>query len=129
MRDAHVGDLQHAILEVLWDREEATVAEVHRQLEPERGLALTTIATMLTKMERRGLVSHSRDGRRYVYRPRVSRKTVRRSMVTELTDRLFAGDPTELVAHLLREHEIDSTELDELHRRVEAASPPTDDEE
>jgi predicted transcriptional regulator len=84
---------------------------------------------MLTKMERRGLVDHSRDGRRYVYRPRVSRKTVRRSMVGELTDRLFAGDPAELVAHLLREHEIDASELEELTRRVDAAPSPPDDEE
>lgn len=129
MRDAQVGDLQHAILEVLWHHGEATVAQVHRQLEPDRGLALTTIATMLTKMERRGLVDHSRDGRRYVYRPRVSRKAVRRSMVAELTDRLFAGDPTELVAHLLREHEIDPVELEELRRTLDATSSPTDDEE
>jgi len=43
----HLGDLQLAIMRVLWARGEATVADVHETLEPERGLALTTIATML----------------------------------------------------------------------------------
>ena len=52
------GALQLAILHVLWRRREARVAEVHEALRPERALALTTIATMLRKMEDRELVSH-----------------------------------------------------------------------
>ena len=60
----HLGDLQLAIMRVLWNHDEATVAEVHEALEPERGLALTTIATMLTKMEKKGVVEHRAEGRR-----------------------------------------------------------------
>ncbi len=45
-----LGELQHAIMTVLWKRGEATTAEVHEALRGERGLALTTIATMLRKM-------------------------------------------------------------------------------
>jgi len=48
-----LGDLQHAIMAVLWKRGEATVAEVHGALREERGLAPTTIATMLRKMRTR----------------------------------------------------------------------------
>ncbi len=46
-----LGELQHAILRWLWARDEATVAEVHGALFDERGLAPTTFATMLRKME------------------------------------------------------------------------------
>jgi BlaI family penicillinase repressor len=113
-----LGELQHAIMAVLWGRGEATTADVHETLRVERGLALTTIATMLRKMEDKGLVTHRVDGRQFVYRTCVSENQVRRSMVGELVGRLFGGDPKALVAHLVSENEIDAGELDELRRRL-----------
>ena len=61
-----LGDLQHAIMAVLWERGEATTADVHEALQAERGLALTTIATMLRKMEDKGVVAHRAEGRQYI---------------------------------------------------------------
>lgn len=116
----HLGDLQLAIMRVLWGRGEATVAEVHETLEPERGLALTTIATMLTKMEKKGVVDHHAEGRRFIYRPQVSESQVRRSMVAGLTSQLFRGDVTALVNHLLSEHEIEERELAQLRDLISA---------
>ncbi len=58
-----LGDLQLAIMRVLWTDGESTVADVHRELLDERGLAPTTIATMLRKMEDKGVVLHRREGR------------------------------------------------------------------
>ena len=114
----HLGDLQLAIMRILWNRAEATVAEVHEALEPERGLALTTIATMLTKMEKKGVVEHRAEGRRFIYRPRVSEDLVRRSMVADLTSQLFRGDVSALVNHLLSEHDIDARELAQLRELI-----------
>ena len=94
-------------MRVLWQRDEAAVADVHEALLDERGLAPTTIATMLKKMEDKGVVAHRSEGRRFLYRPTVSEGAVRRSMVGELTERLFLGDAAALVSHLLAEHEID----------------------
>ncbi|HEX2643826.1 MAG TPA: BlaI/MecI/CopY family transcriptional regulator [Thermoanaerobaculia bacterium] len=116
----HLGDLQLAIMRVLWARGEATVAEVQEALEDERGLALTTIATMLMKMEKKGVVDHRTDGRKFVYRPTVTEKQVRRSMVSDLTSQLFRGDVTALVNHLLSEHEIEPEELAQLRAMIAA---------
>lgn len=115
MSDPHrLGDLQLAIMHVLWRQGEASAAEVYETLHPERGLAPTTIATMLTKMEDKGVVTHRVDGRRFIYRPAVTEGQVRRTMVAELTERLFRGDAAAMVSHLLAEHEIDPGELAEL---------------
>jgi BlaI family penicillinase repressor len=119
MKRHTLGDLQHAIMAVLWARGEGTVTDVHAALRPSRRLAPTTIATMLRKMEEKGVVNHRADGRQFVYRPTVSEAQVRRSMVGELVQRLFAGDPAALVAHLVSEHEVDARELAELRQRVE----------
>jgi predicted transcriptional regulator len=115
-----LGDLQHAIMAVLWERGEAPAADVHEALREARGLAPTTIATMLRKMEDKGIVTHRTSGRQFLYRPTVSEDQVRRSMVGELVERLFGGDPNALVAHLVSEHEIEASELPDLRRRVGA---------
>lgn len=120
MESHHLGDLQLAIMRILWSRDEASVADVHEALEPERGLALTTIATMLAKMEKKGVVDHRAEGRRFIYRPTVSEGQVRRSMVSDLTSQLFRGDVFALVNHLLSEHEIDPRELDQLRGLIAA---------
>jgi predicted transcriptional regulator len=119
-----LGDLQHAIMAVLWDRSEASTADVHEALHAERGLALTTIATMLRKLEDKGVVTHRAEGRQFVYRPTVTRAEIRESMVGELVERVFGGDARALVAHLVSEHEIDATELRELRRQVDGHPKP-----
>ena len=116
-----LGELQHAIMRILWDRGEATVAEVHDGLYDDRQLAPTTIATMLRKMEDKGVVSHRSEGRQFVYRATVSEDEVRTSMVGELLDRLFAGDPAALVTHLVADHNLSETELAELRALLAAA--------
>lgn len=98
-------------MQVVWKRGEATVAEVQEDLGPDRGLAYTTVATMLSKMEKKGVVAHRADGRTYVYRALIERGQVRGSMVGDLVDRLFAGDAAELVCHLLEAGEIEPEEL------------------
>src|ERR1700709_2538763 len=114
----HLGDLQLAIMRVRWGHGEPTGSDVHETLEPERGLALTTIATMLVKMEKKGVVDHRAEGRRFIYRPTVSEGQVRHSMVADLTAQLFRGDVTALVNHLLSEHEIDAQELAQLREMI-----------
>ena len=114
-----LGDLQLAIMRVLWSHSEASVTDVHQQLYEERGLASTTIATMLVKMEKKGVVTHRSEGRKYIYRATASESEVRRTMVGEITDRLFQGDPAALVSHLLEEHEVDREQLDELRALID----------
>jgi len=87
-------------------------------LSDERDRALTTIATMLTKMEKRKLVAHRSEGRQFVYRPLVSESQVRRSMIAELASKLFGGDLNALVSHLLQEHEIDAAEVERLRELI-----------
>lgn len=122
-------ELQIAILRVLWDRGEASVAEVCEALQPERGLAPTTIATLLSRLERRGVISRRAELRTYVYRAEVSEQDVRQSMVGGLTERMFAGDITALVNHLITEHEIAPGDLARLREMIDAAETHADSEE
>ena len=115
-----LGDLQLAILRELWRRGEASVAEVHRALHRRRRLALTTIATMLRKMEDRRLVKHRAEGRQFIYRAAVKQDEVHRNLVADMVDRVFAGDASAMVSHLLSEEEFDGVDLAELKALIQA---------
>ena len=114
-------DLQLAIMRILWDRAEATVLEVQTQLRPERDLAQTTIATLLSRLEKRGVVEHRLDGRQFIYRPLITEQDVRRSMVSELTTLLFDGSSAALMSHLLRSREMQPGDLDRVKRMIAEA--------
>ena len=106
-----VTDLQLAVLKVLWEQEEATVAEVHDALRDQRDLAPTTVATLLSRLEKRGLVSHRSEGRRHVYRTEVSEPEVRTALLEAVTDGAFGGNVAALVSHLLQARDMSPGDL------------------
>jgi len=122
----HLTGLQIAFLRVLWQRGEASVAEIGEALRPERALAQTTVATVLSRLEKRGVVAHRREARQFVYRAAVTEGDVRQSMVRELTEGLFQGDVAELVSHLLSVREIGSDDLARVKQMVEAHEKGTE---
>ena len=113
-----LGDLQLRIMRVLWKSGPASVAQVNSQLGGNR-LAYTTVATMLRKMEERGLLRHCQKGRRFIYRPAVTAEEVTRSMARDLVERLFEGSLTDTVAHLLETREVSRKELVRLERLIQ----------
>jgi BlaI family penicillinase repressor len=107
-------ELQLAIMDVLWEKGEATVVAIHDELREERRVAQSTIATLLSRMEDKGVVAHRTEDRQYVYRPTVSREQVRHSVVSEfagLTERLFSGDVASLVSQLLTTRDANPEDL------------------
>jgi len=117
-----LGQVQLAIMQTIWERGEATVAEVHKDLRKERDIAPTTVATMLVKLEKKGVVCHRKEGRKFVYRATVTESQVSRSMVGELMDSLFGGNVTKLVSHLISEHDVDQKELARLKHLIDENS-------
>ena len=116
-----LGKLQLQIMRVLWEQGEGTVTDVHAALLETHGLAPTTIATMLKKMEGKGVVAHRTEGRRFVYYPTVTQATVTKTMVADLAERLFDGSAAALASHLIAEHEVQSRELDALRGLIARA--------
>lgn len=123
-RKTQLSDLQLAVMRVLWSRGEATTADVVADLAAERGLAHTTVATLLTRLEKRGVVAQRRDGRTWIYSARLSETEVQRSMVADLVASLFGGDSTALVAHLVSADEVSAGDLAAIRARLRAARTP-----
>ena len=113
-----IGELQLRLLKELWARGSASVAEIHEALRAERRLAYTTIATMLRKMEVKGLVKHRSDFRKFVYWAMVREEAVSRRMTDDLLDRLYQGSLSNMVSHLLNNRDVTPEELAELEKLI-----------
>ena len=111
---------QVEILRVLWTRSEATVLEIQEALRAERPLAATTIATLLSRLEKRGLVTYRTEGRQYVYRALLQERDAQQHALVEVTQGLFAGDVATMVSQLLSSHELRPGDLARVKELIEA---------
>jgi predicted transcriptional regulator len=125
MTPPELSDLQLDIVRVLWRRGEASAADVQAALDKSRGLALTTVATLLTRLEKRGIVAHRSEGRLFIYHALVSEGDVRGSMLGSLVKSVFRGDPAELVSHLLNARELSPGDLERIRTLIDQAEART----
>jgi BlaI family penicillinase repressor len=107
---------EHRIMEVIWARGSATVAEVVQALDDRD--AYTTILTLMRILTAKGYLATRKEGRAHVFTPRVDRRTAARKAVHQLLSKFFAGSPSELVLTFLREEELTPGELDKIKQRI-----------
>ena len=113
-------DAQLALLRALWDHGEATVKDLREALLPERDLATSTVATQLSRMEKKGVVAHRTEGRQYVWRAVLADDVVQRSAAGRLLHRLFGGDLAAAVSGLLDASDPDPADLDAVRAAIDA---------
>ena len=111
---------QLEIMRILWERSEATVVEIHEALRALRPLASTTIATLLSRLEKRGLVTYRTEGRQFVYRALLHEQDARQHALVEVAQGLFAGDVPTMVSQLLSSHELRPGDLARVRKLIEA---------
>jgi len=111
---------EHRIMEVIWAKGSATVAEVVEALKGED--AYTTILTLMRILKVKGYLSSRKEGRAFVFVPKVDRDTAARKAVHQLLSKFFAGSPSELVLSFLREEDLTPGELDAIKQKIKASS-------
>jgi predicted transcriptional regulator len=119
--EAALGSLERRVLDVLWSAErEASVRELQQAFEAE--LAYTTLMTTLDRLFKKGLLERRRDGRAFLYKPRVTRDQLRDGVAADVIDSLLgAGGETArpvISTFLDAVEERDAALLDELERLI-----------
>lgn len=105
------------VMAVLWERGEATVADVRERLRDR--LAYTTVLTVLRTLEEKGHVAHREEGRAYVYRPLVEREAAGSRALRGLVDRVFGGSPELLLTQLVEDRSVSDEELERMRRLLD----------
>jgi predicted transcriptional regulator len=108
-------DHELRLMEVLWARERATVAEVVDALLPPP-LAYTTVLSTLRTLEQKGYVAHEEDGRAYIYRPLVARERAAKSAIDHLLDRFFKNSPGDFAVALLDDTRLSDADIAKIKR-------------
>ena len=100
------------LMDVVWEKGSATVAEVAEALPKNLGLAYNTVLTTMRILEDKGYVRHSKpkEGRAFLYRPVVSREQASRGAVRQLLRRFFGDSAEALVLNLLKDEDLSEGE-------------------
>jgi len=107
-------DREMEILKALWVLEEGSVRDVHEQLAPVSGLHFNTIQTQMRIMDTKGLISHRREGRTFIYSPNCTREDVS----SRFLHKVFDGALDQLVLSMLNAQKVDAQELKELEELI-----------
>ncbi len=89
------------IMNVVWASESASGRDVADALSREKPVAYTTVLTLMNILVAKGHLVRVRDGRQFRYRPKVAQERVLKGLVRDFIDRVFAGSPHSLIAHLI----------------------------
>ena len=121
-KDVALSGAQYRLMRILWELGEGTAADLLDAWPGRRKPAHTTVGTMLSRLEKRGILDSERRGRERVFRPLVAESEVRHSMVAQLVGTLFAGDAQALFAHLVKDGEVAREDLEAARRLLDEES-------
>jgi predicted transcriptional regulator len=112
-------DSELEILQVLWERGEATVREVHEELAQIKDCGYTTTLKLMQIMFDKGLVLRDDSSRTHIYQPNVSREKTQKQLVDKMVNSLFSGSHSQLVMQALGSHTPSRKELDEIQQLLD----------
>ena len=114
-----LGELQRAVIEVVWKLGEASVHQVRKELSRKKKLAYTTILTAMQKLEKAGWLRHRTEGKVYIYSPTRTREQAGASSVRKFVERIFDGDALLMFQHLMHQSKLSDNELRELRKMID----------
>lgn len=117
-RDYNLSELQISTMDALWENGELSVQGVQEALAARKMLAATTVATILKRLEKRGIVGYRKEGRKYIYHAIVAKNEVTKNSISSVIKNLFRGNKAALVNHLLADEDISVDELEQIQKLI-----------
>ena len=104
------------ILRVLWEKDLASVRDVHEELAKSKEVGYTTTLKLMQIMHEKGLVKRDDSFKTHIYQAAVSKEKTQKHLLGKMINTLFGGSPTELVLQALGNHKTSPAELEEIQR-------------
>jgi predicted transcriptional regulator len=106
-------------MEILWRKGAASVNDVVSALPDDLDLAYNTVLTTLRILEKKGYLTHKKDGRAHIYEPLVDRNHARQKAVHHMVTQFFNNSPEALAQHILENEQMSPDELQRLRDLIE----------
>ena len=107
------------ILKILWNKDKATVREVHEELSKNKDSGYTTTLKLLQIMFEKGLVTRDDSNKTHIYQPAVTRQKTQKQFLDKMINTLFAGSSTQLVLQALGNQKASKDELEEIQKYLD----------
>lgn len=114
-----ISDAEWDVMDVVWQRGEATAAEVIDAIAEKRDWNHRTVRTLLARLVEKGVLACQAQGNRYSYRPAVSRKKCVRENARTFVEKYFGGDAASLLVHFVKESRIDAADIETLKQLLD----------
>ena len=111
-------DLQQAILEFIWANGPSTSEQVREGLADRHPLKDSSVRTLLRRLEARGYVAHTTQGKVFVYNATDARRSVAARAVRLIIDRFCAGSVEQLLVGMIDEKVLSAEALQRLAKKV-----------
>ncbi len=119
MTATQLGRVQLLIMQVLWDKGQATAREITDTISQREAIAHSTVQTLLRGLEEKKAVAHQAEGRTFVFFPLVKEQQFKDTATRDLVERVFAGDAANLMAHLLSDKKVSRKEIDQIREMID----------
>ena len=94
-----LGDLEKAVMEILWAHGPLSGREVYEKIRPYHQVALTTILTILNRLQKKGLVKKELGAKIFLFRPVVSQEEWKNSLILEYLQRALSLSPEAVISN------------------------------
>lgn len=111
-----IADSEWRIMKLLWKKSPQTAAEIIDKLKSDVDWTPKTIKTLLNRLTRKGALDFEKDGRTYLYFPKISEVECKREETHTFVNRVFDGALKPMLAAFLEDGKLTSEELDELRK-------------
>lgn len=119
MTATQLGRVQLLIMQVLWDKQEATAREITDTISASESISHSTVQTLLRGLEEKGAVNHKAEGRTFIFFPLVEEQHFKDTATRDLVERVFGGDAAKLMAHLLNDKKTSRKEIDRIRKMID----------
>lgn len=114
----NLGEVEQAVMDYVWTHGPCTSEDCREALSGTRPMKESTIRTVLRRLEQKGYVAHSLDGRTFIYRAAEARQNVAARAVKNIIDKFCGGSAEQLVIGMVDNKVIDSKQIERIARKI-----------
>ena len=114
-----ISAAESVIMEALWKRRPLSAEDIVADVAAEQGWTDATVKTLINRLLTKEAITAERDGRRYLYSPKLERADYVSEESRNLIDRLFEGRLSSLVTHFSEREQLSADDIAELKRLIQ----------
>jgi BlaI family transcriptional regulator, penicillinase repressor len=117
-RPTNLGELEQLVMDHIWNRGPSTAEQCREALRQRHPMKDSTARTVLRRLEEKGILRHSVEGRTYLYRAVQERRNIAARAIRQILDRFCGGSVEQLLVGMVEDEVFDRAELQRLAQKI-----------